>query len=720
MSELVETAVASAARPGATRVAPHGRRRWKQWRYRFSFQLMLAELLEKRWAEPVIPLAVLVSVCTYFLVAVPDMRTTDNLLSTSRELAEFTLVAVGMGIVIISGGIDLSVGSMFALNNYVAFMLALMLGVPIWATIILILLLGTAMGAFNGVVVAYLKAKPFLTTLVSLLIFRGVTNVLDEHYSSTMAAKGMIGDNFWYWLGNGSVLGVPTAAVVLIVILLAGHILLSRSRVGWHITAVGASRKAARHAGIPVNRVLLLSYALSGLLTAVAALLYAARVNSVSPSTATGMEFTVLTAVVLGGVSLAGGSGTVFRVLIGAAAISILGKGLLLMNVAGNIYTVVVAVVLLCAVGADLKWAKNRAKAIQKIYINPTYLHFDPAPNITEGSGTPFASNKRLSDSYSIGLGIVEGPEDVVLDREGRLYTGDRRGWVWRFSGKDFETSEIFAKTGGLPLGMQFDRDGNLVVCVAGMGLYSIDPDGVVHKLTDETERTWYRLKDDSRLRVADDCDIAPDGRIYFSEASVRFEAHDWIEDGLEGRPNGRVICFDPATGKTRTVLKRVVFPNGVCVSHDGDSVLIGQTWLCRIIRYFPDTRRVEVMVDNLPGYVDNINRASDGTYWVALVGIRSPMFDLAYAHPGLRRRMMKRIPRDEWLYPSMNHGCIIKVTEEGKVLESYWDPGGNSHATTTSMKEYDGYLYIGGLDNNRVGRISLDDRPAARAAVGG
>jgi ribose transport system permease protein len=112
--------------------------------------------------------------------------------------------------------------------------------------------------------------------------------------------------------------------------------------------------------------------------------------------------------------------------------------------------------------------------------------------------------------------------------------------------------------------------------------------------------------------------------------------------------------------------------------------------------------------MENFPGYLDNINRSSDGNYWVALNGMRSPAYDLAMRMPTFRRRMVKQIPRDEWLYPSMNHGCVVKVSEQGEVLETLWDAGAVVHATITSMRERDGYLYIGGLENNRIGRIAL------------
>ena len=259
---------------------------------------------------------------------------------------------------------------------------------------------------------------------------------------------------------------------------------------------------------------------------------------------------------------------------------------------------------------------------------------------------------------------------------------------------------------------MQFDRDENLIVAVAGMGVYGVRPDGEVFKVTDETNRTWYKLNDDSRLRMADDLDIAPDGKIYFSDCTTRYEMTTNTLDILEARPNGRMVCYDPATKTTRTVINHFYFPNGVCVSHDGKSLLIASTSLCKIFRYWlagEKQGRTEVLIDQLPGNPDNINRASDGNYWLALVGIRTPTFDLAARKPGFRLRMVKQVPTDEWLAPALNHGCVLKFNEQGEALESWWDPTGISHSTLTSMREHKGYLYLGGLENNRIGRIKLD-----------
>ena len=160
--------------------------------------------------------------------------------------------------------------------------------------------------------------------------------------------------------------------------------------------------------------------------------------------------------------------------------------------------------------------------------------------------------NDALHTSVPLALGDVEGPEDVALDRDGNLYSGSRHGNIHRWLAPDYTEHEVFAHIGGGTYGMNFDRDGNLVVCVGGMGLYMVTPEREVVKLTDETNRTPFKVIDDSRLRLADDLDIAPDGRIFFSEATYRYSAHDWQVDMLESRGNGRLICYDPRDGSTR------------------------------------------------------------------------------------------------------------------------------------------------------------------------
>ncbi|MCW2762433.1 MAG: transporter permease, partial [Marmoricola sp.] len=270
---------------------------------------------------------------------------------------------------------------------------------------------------------------------------------------------------------------------------------------------------------------------------------------------------------------------------------------------------------------------------------------------------------------------------------------------------------------GGLPLGMAFDNAGNLLVCVGGMGLYSIAPDGTPTALATQTKRSKHRIRDDSAIRLADDLDIAPDGKVYFSDATTRFDGIEYMFDVTEARPNGRILCFDPQTGETTTVVKNIPFPNGVCTAHDGRSILVASTITCSVWRYWlegPDKGTFVPFLTELPGFPDNINRAEDGTYWMAFCGMRTPAFDLALRDAGWRRRMLKQIPQDEWLMFNMNTSCVFKFDEDGKVLESYWDETQEDHSVITSMREYGGYLFLGGLHNDRVGRIPLQSSDAA------
>jgi ribose transport system permease protein len=678
--------------------------------YKWSFQQFVAELLQKRWMEPIVPFTAAVVVILAFAILIPGYLSIQNIASTGREFGEFGFVAMGIAIVIISGGIDLSVGSIFAVANFFALMMFNMFELPATLAIALTLVAGALMGAVNGALIGLIGLGAFLTTLVTMLIFRAILNLLILRYSLDMALSS--GDSsLWDWLGGGGVFGIPANILILAVVAIIGHIFLSRGRPGWYIAAIGANRRAARHAGIPVERHLFLTYVVSGMLSALGGVFYAARLNSPSSDTGVGMEVLALTAVVLGGVNLSGGKGSIGQSLIGAIIVLALINGLVRFGLVGGATSTFLGFMMLVAVGIDVKWSRNRNKAIEKIYVVPTYFKLGERHDISPDGGGAYALNNRLRDAEAIGLGKLDGPEDVIFDRSGNLYCGTREGFIWRFSGDNLETQEIFARTGGRPLGMAFDRDDNLVICIAGMGVYGVRPDRSVYKLTDETNRTFGKVIDDSRLALADDLDIAPDGKIYFSEATLRYTAHTWATDALEGRGNGRLIVFDPASGQTRTLIRDQIFPNGVCVAHDGQSILYALTWACRIERYWiagPKAGTLETLIGDLPGLPDNINRASDGCYWLALVGLRTPTYDLAMEDPGFRTRMIKRIPNDEWLYPNINNGCVVKFDESGTIIETLGDIGGKSHPSVTSMREERGYLYIGGLSNDRIGRVKL------------
>jgi ribose transport system permease protein len=569
---------------------------------------------------------------------------------------------------------------------------------------------GGVLGAINGVLIGYLRLRAFITTLITLIIYRSAFDLLIQRYSNAIASA-FPDIPSWNFIGNGDLFGIPSVALVYMTVAIFGHVFMTRLRPGWHITAIGGSRRSAYNSGIPVRRTIALCYVASGVLTSIGALFFAARLGTVGGDIGVGLEVIVLTATVLGGITLGGGKGSVVKSLVGVLVVLLITNGLTAMNARGGVNRMALATILLTAAMIDIRWQKNRTRIISKVYVAPTYHALPPPPPTEIGGGGPFEQNDKLRDVSLIGLGRIEAPEDVILDRNDVLYAGSRHGDIIRFFPPDYERMEVFAHIGGQPLGMAFDRQDNLYVCIGGMGLYRVNPDGAVEKATDETNRSVYSVNDDSRLRLADDLDITDDGLIFFSEATVRYEMDEWPVDGLEARGNGRIICYDTKTGATHTALRGLKFPNGVAVASDGQSILFAETFGCSVKRYWfagPKKGAVEVVMDNLPGYPDNINLASDGNYWLALVGMRSPSLDLAWKMPGFRRRMAKRVPIDEWLFPNINTGCVVKFNEQGKILESFWDLKGVNHPMITSMREHRGYLYLGGIANNRIGRFKL------------
>ena len=680
--------------------------------FRYFPEKLLGEILTKRWSDNIIPVLATVLVVGYFLWHDFGFFTLASLTETSRQLSEFTLVVVATGIVLVAGGLDLSVGSVFALANITALICINLLGWPVWASVGATLLVGALCGAVNGFLIGYLRIRAFLTTLVTLIIIRSIVDIILLRYAVQISAS-FPESELWLFIGEGSVLGVPFSFIVASIVVLAWHVVLTRGRLGWHITAVGGGRRSAFNAGLKVKRTVFLTYVCSSVLAATAGVFFAARLNSAGSDTGVGLEIAALTAAVLGGNSLGGGRGSVAKSVLGAVVILVFTDAMVRIGVSGGISSTILGVVLLLVVALDVRWLKNRNKILNKVYVSPAYFRLPPAPDTDAGTGSPYALNDRLKGVSLIGRGEIEGPEDVIFDRQDNLYCPNRHGDIVRFLAPDYARWEIFAHIGGHPLGMAFDRDDNLDVCVGGMGLYQVRPDGTVVKLTDETNRTLFSIIDDSRLKLADDLDIAPDGRVFFSEATIRYDMHEWPYDALESRGNGRLICYDPRDRSTRTILRDLQFPNGVCMAGDGRSFLFAETWGCRIRRYWFDGPRkgeTEVVIADLPGYPDNINRASDGNFWVALVGMRSPALDLALRMPSMRKRMAKRVARDEWLFPNINSGCVLKFTGDGRVLESLWDLGGTNHPMVTSMREHKGYLYLGGLYNDRIGRLRLPD----------
>lgn len=684
--------------------------RLKAFRYRVFPDHLLGEVLSKKWADNAAPFFFLILTIVVFGAIIPDFYGRSSLTEFMRQLGEFGIIVLGFMVVLGVGGIDLSVGSNFALANLVALGSVNLLGLPPAAAFFLAVTASSTVGLVNGLLVGFLRLRAFLTTLVTLILVRSVIDMLLLKYAVQISAA-FVENDLWFVIGEGTFVGLPVSLIVFAALAGAVHLLLSRASLGWRIMAVGGSRRSAHNIGISVPRVVCTSYVISGLFAGIAGFLYATRLSSVGADTGVGLEIAVLSAAVLGGNSLGGGRGSAAKAVMGAIIVLIVTTSIVRLGFRSGASQIALGAILMLAIVVDVRWVKNRDKILNKFYVSPGYFRLPKSPETAADSGSPFALNDKLRSVTVIGLGKVEGPEDVILDNAGNLYTGNRLGDIIRFRGPDYQEAEVFCHIGGHTLGMAFARNGDLYVCVGGMGLYAVDKEGKVRRLTDETNRSTFSIIDDSRLRLADDLDIAPDGKVYFSEATIRYEMHSWPVDALESRGNGRIICYDPATDTTRTVMRNLAFPNGVCLTHDAQSIFIAESWSCRINRYWiagPKAGKSEIFMDRLPGYPDNINRASDGTYWLALLGMRTPALDLALQMPGFRKRMARRLPHDEWLYPNINTGCVVKFNDKGEILDALWDFGGQNHPMITSMREHRGKLFLGGISNNRVGCYTI------------
>jgi ribose transport system permease protein len=682
----------------------------QRWRYNFLPDHLIGEILSKRWADNAIPFLAMAVTVAGFGIAIPGFFKPSSLVESTRQLGEFSIVVTGLTVVMLAGGIDLSVSSIFALATFASVASLFIFGSPVWVAFLAAIAVGMAFGAVNGYLIGYLRLRAFLTTLVTLVIGRALYDILIINFAARVQQSDITSD-IWDFIGDGKVLGLSVSVITAIVIAIIAHVALTRSRPGWHILAVGGSRRSAHNSGIRVRETVFMSYVISGLCSGIAGFLIACRLSGAGPGTGLNLEILAITAAVVGGNSLGGGRGSVAKGIMGAIIVLVMNNGLIRLGYGTGTNQMVLGLMLAAAVTLDIRWLKNRDKVLNEVYVAPIYHKMGETQSALPESASPYALNNRISRTEYIGLGELEGPEDVILDRDDHLYCGTRHGEIIRFFAPDYKRWEVFAHTGGFPLGLAFDREGTLLSCVGAMGLYAISQSGEVKQLSAETSRSYTSIVDDARLRDPNDLDVGPDGRIYFTDSTTRYDAHDWAIDSIEGRPTGRLLAFDPRTGETKTLLDNYRYANGVCLAHDGKSLFFAESWACRVHRYWiegPKAGTAECVIKDMPGYPDNINRASDGNYWMAWLGMRTPSFDLALRHPGFRKRMTRRLPQDEWLFPNINTGGVVKFDSAGQIIETLGDMTGHSHPMVTSMREHKGYLYVGGILNNRVGRYRI------------
>lgn len=339
-----------------------------------------------------------------------------------------------------------------------------------------------------------------------------------------------------------------------------------------------------------------------------------------------------------------------------------------------------------------------------------------PAPPGYIGSHAP---NTRLSGLRTIDTGNEHGPEHIAIGPDGKLYAAMTSGNLLRMD-TNGENQEVFANTGGRVLGFAFDAGGRMIAADAMKGLLAVTADRRVTLLTD-----WVRAGDP--VRYANSVVVAPDGMIYFTDASTRFSPAEWggtydasVMDILEQAASGRVLVFDPATAETRVVVYGLSFANGIASSSDGKRLFVSETGRYRIwsidgrarnLDVRSDSQQAKVLLDNLPGYPDNLMRGRDGRIWVGLFRPRNPAAD-ALAQKPFMRKVLLRLPRS--LLPvGAPYSHVFAFDEEGHVAEDLQDPAGRYPETTGATETAD-RLYIHSLHASAIGWVPRTDTAPA------
>ncbi|CAM3691739.1 ABC transporter permease [Alicyclobacillus pomorum] len=281
-------------------------------------------------------------------VVSPQFMTFGNLRNVALQTSVNMLLAVGMTFVILTSGIDLSVGSTLAMTSSVAAGL-MVTHVPIWIAVVVALAIGLLAGLFNGIFVAYAGLAPFIVTLGTMTLFRGITEIY-THGTPIFNLP----DSF-AWLGTAQLAGIPVPVILTVIVLIVAWVILAKSVPGRRIYAVGGNEQVAYLAGVRVKKYLLLVYMVSGFLAAVAGLVLTSRLGSAEPTAGTGYELDAITAVVLGGTSLFGGEGTLVGTIIGAAILGVIDNGLNILNVNSFWQDAVRGAIILVAILLDRK-----------------------------------------------------------------------------------------------------------------------------------------------------------------------------------------------------------------------------------------------------------------------------------------------------------------------------------------------------------------------------
>jgi len=287
---------------------------------------------------------------------------TENFMNVLRRSSVNGIIAIGMTSIIISAGIDLSVGSMLALSGMAGAYAMVAIGGsdPQGGAVVigtaLGIVVGIVCGFLNGVLITKLKLQPFIVTLGTMSAFRGISYVWNNGQPYNVPS--------YKYLGEGIVLGIPISVVIFVIIIAMAGFLLKYSRLGRYTYAIGSNREAAFHAGVNVDRNLIYIYTFTGLLVGIAAMIATSRTVSAQPTAGIALELDIIAAVVIGGASLAGGRGTITGTIIGTLLISVLRNGCTLLGISTHIQLIVIGMIIILAVAVD-QLAQTKTRELQ-------------------------------------------------------------------------------------------------------------------------------------------------------------------------------------------------------------------------------------------------------------------------------------------------------------------------------------------------------------------
>lgn len=325
---------------------------------------------------------------------------------------------------------------------------------------------------------------------------------------------------------------------------------------------------------------------------------------------------------------------------------------------------------------------------------------------VDQGLVDPYEQNKLLQVATSIDLGTFEGPEDAALGRDGYIYVTTHSGDIVRVRNRRVE---LVTRVAGRPLGIEADSDGTLVIANSYAGLQRVSTDGNVTTLLSEIAG--------QPLVYANSLAIAMDGTIYFSESSSKFGAEKYggtyeasLLDIVEHGGHGRVLMYDPSTGQVETLLEGLNFANGVALSSDDNFLVVAETGHYRVLKHWLTGEKrgtTEILLENLPGFPDNIKSGLAGRFWLGFAAPRNQLIDRISDRPWLRK-MVQRLPAA--VRPkAVPASHVIAFNDEGTILMNMHDPDAR-FPTITGVVETQRSLYLTSLFGNALPVVAKSD----------